>query len=461
MDGNLDTLCDMGFAPADARSTLQACDNDLFSAIDALTQAAQRQQAEAEGRAARKRARGGGKKAAAGGGGGGGSQRSSSGGSQMQTQISPDTMWDAPDDSRVPLASTNQGSLACRANPKQRKQCAGSPSSSQSDADADAKADSASLPAAPSRSKRPRKAALPITSSSGSQPSLAQFLQTRPQSSGGSSSSSSQRARGSTGRRSSSSNSSGGAVGCDLQLVTSALEDDAPSTSCEIWADKHRPKCVDDLAVHKSCVDKVRSWVQDSAAVLGRHQRSMPSVLVLSGPTGAGKSALIRVLADELGFELAEWQSPNGHSWDADSFDARQRGEQRGRDFTAAKYESPLASLDHFLLGAARYRSLPIGLGSKAAAAASKPSLILVDDLPHLSTTPHQVSGRQLLSSLARPLGAPRVHHFRRPKHDSDRSPVPDHQEQFRALVEKFSSFTRTPAIFVLSTHRTQSSGAS
>lgn len=34
------------------------------------------------------------------------------------------------------------------------------------------------------------------------------------------------------------------------------------------------------------------------------------SILLLTGPTGAGKTATVNVLASELGFEVQEWLNP-------------------------------------------------------------------------------------------------------------------------------------------------------
>eukprot|EP01052_Picozoa_sp_SAG31_P042964 SAG31_NODE_6999_length_1823_cov_1.166957_1_plen_431_part_01 len=210
------------------------------------------------------------------------------------------------------------------------------------------------------------------------------------------------------------------------------VEPTAPSR--QLWVDKHRPRCVEELAVHKTCIEKVRSWIQDSLHGLSQRQQGqmLPAVLVLSGPTGAGKTVLVQTVADEIGLTLAEWRSPHGNNWGTNKFAQTDPSSSWAGKYTDTSYQHPLSALEHFLLGTARYQSLPITtIGahgiikpSIAAAGAAAPlnaltsfqSLILVDELPHLSTL--------------------------------------ELQEQFRALVKRFSSCTRTPAIFIVSTHR-------
>jgi DNA polymerase III delta prime subunit len=190
-------------------------------------------------------------------------------------------------------------------------------------------------------------------------------------------------------------------------------------SNIQMWIDKYKPKSAEDLAVHKSIIEKVRCWIRDSSATSAKQKRSIPSVLVLSGPTGSGKTALVRVLAAEGQLGLAEWQSPNGNAkgWEGGNFTLRHR-----QDTTYPSYESSLDSLEHFLLGAAKYRALPMVTADQLVVPNAS-ALIMVDELPHLSNQ--------------------------------------DQKERFHNIVSRFSAITRTPAIFVMSTHRSvQSTGS-
>jgi cell cycle checkpoint protein len=45
-----------------------------------------------------------------------------------------------------------------------------------------------------------------------------------------------------------------------------------------------------------------------------------PPIVLLTGPAGAGKSALVQVLSKELGCELKEWMNPVTDSYGESSF---------------------------------------------------------------------------------------------------------------------------------------------
>ena len=76
-----------------------------------------------------------------------------------------------------------------------------------------------------------------------------------------------------------------------------------PQISEALWVDKHAPRTSADLAIHKKKVEEVRDWLKLADASLQLGLPPTPRMLVLSGPTGSGKSAMLRVLADELHFE--------------------------------------------------------------------------------------------------------------------------------------------------------------
>ena len=86
-----------------------------------------------------------------------------------------------------------------------------------------------------------------------------------------------------------------------------------------LWVDKHAPRSSGDLAVHKKKVEEVRDWLKRADASLQLGLTPTPRMLVLSGPTGSGKSAILQVLAQELQFEVCEWLEPRSEAMKARS----------------------------------------------------------------------------------------------------------------------------------------------
>ncbi|KAH9949687.1 Rad17-domain-containing protein [Amylocystis lapponica] len=77
-----------------------------------------------------------------------------------------------------------------------------------------------------------------------------------------------------------------------------------------MWIDMYEPTTEEDLAVHKRKVQDVRQWLLEAfeggpSSKLKKYRR----ILALTGPAGTAKTATIRVLARELGFEILEWRN--------------------------------------------------------------------------------------------------------------------------------------------------------
>ncbi|CAM1506810.1 Fc.00g064510.m01.CDS01 [Cosmosporella sp. VM-42] len=75
------------------------------------------------------------------------------------------------------------------------------------------------------------------------------------------------------------------------------------------WSERFGPRNLEELAVHKKKVSDVRKWLEEVMAGRLRHR-----VLILKGAAGAGKTATVRLLANDLGCELLEWRNPTGSS---------------------------------------------------------------------------------------------------------------------------------------------------
>lgn len=68
----------------------------------------------------------------------------------------------------------------------------------------------------------------------------------------------------------------------------------------ELWLEKYKPMSETELAVHKKKVAEVRSWLLDHLSC----KKGFNGILLLTGSAGAGKTATVQVLANELGLEL-------------------------------------------------------------------------------------------------------------------------------------------------------------
>eukprot|EP00050_Salpingoeca_kvevrii_P019816 m.91017 g.91017 ORF g.91017 m.91017 type:complete len:636 (-) comp8584_c0_seq2:147-2054(-) len=140
-----------------------------------------------------------------------------------------------------------------------------------------------------------------------------------------------------------------------------------PAPAAALWIDCYAPTTAADLAVHKKKVSEVRDWLQQAVGNSAYRSR----VLLLTGPAGSGKTAVVRVLARELGVAVSEWVNPVS---------------QESVDFDRAGQplfpESMMRQFSEFLMRADKYPSLAFG-GSDLASQADARKLILLKDFPN------------------------------------------------------------------------------
>lgn len=197
-----------------------------------------------------------------------------------------------------------------------------------------------------------------------------------------------------------------------------------------LWVDKYEPTIEADLAVHKRKVEDVRRWLLEAfdggpTGKLRKYRR----ILVLTGPAGTAKTATIRVLAREMGFEIVEWRnsmserSPStfiddskdlggqdlnsfpGDSWiDTEAlFDKFQafltRASSCHNIFATSSAIASTQSQSRSQLKSLSQPSMP----SLPSASSSQPSnrhLILLEDLPNILHLPTQARFQDALQSL-------------------------------------------------------------
>ena len=162
-----------------------------------------------------------------------------------------------------------------------------------------------------------------------------------------------------------------------------------------LFVDAHAPKASADLAMHKNKVDEVRKWLRIANECLQLDMPPTPRLLVITGPPGSGKSTVLRVLADELGYETCEWIEPRGLSWDDSSEPVPAHERSGGWDGEGEKRADPrVASFSSFLRDALRTLSLSIDTGGGSSSGSSgggssgsgssggsRRRLVLVDEL--------------------------------------------------------------------------------
>ncbi|MCO5559090.1 hypothetical protein L7F22_012682 [Adiantum nelumboides] len=158
------------------------------------------------------------------------------------------------------------------------------------------------------------------------------------------------------------------------------------------WTDKYSPKEISDLVVHAKKIADVREWMVSTLKNV-----DMPhdggNILLLSGPCGAGKTALVHALLNQFQeVELCEWDSPVPTLW-------KEHLHYVNADIP---YVSKLDQFIDFLSKAKKYPGLPLvgQLPSKGnrnlvfeSGTTRKHKMLLIDDLP-------VVHGRELMNRL-------------------------------------------------------------
>uniref|UniRef100_A0A182PJG1 AAA+ ATPase domain-containing protein n=1 Tax=Anopheles epiroticus TaxID=199890 RepID=A0A182PJG1_9DIPT len=122
-----------------------------------------------------------------------------------------------------------------------------------------------------------------------------------------------------------------------------------------------------DLAIHAKKIEELKQWLTAAK----RQQHPANQILLITGPSGSGKSVCLKTLAKALGYSIHEWTTPvDVDLFYDDKFDFDDQEERKGR-------RPQKALFDEFLYKTSRYCSL----FSDAAGESSK--LLLVKDFPN------------------------------------------------------------------------------
>ncbi|KAI9092708.1 Rad17 cell cycle checkpoint protein-domain-containing protein [Phlyctochytrium arcticum] len=164
----------------------------------------------------------------------------------------------------------------------------------------------------------------------------------------------------------------------------------------ELWIDKHAPLSEHELAVHTRKVKEVRAWLTQALSNSERsHARSLVgSIAALTGPSGAGKTAVIRALAKEMGFEIMEWSNPYNVNVLSEMSDSGNRRNATDEFQPRAGMVSITVQFQDFLASASKapsltFTNMPDAIDDYIPLPSSSPSsdrkVILVEDLPNVS----------------------------------------------------------------------------
>ncbi|KAI8337559.1 Rad17 cell cycle checkpoint protein-domain-containing protein [Chlamydoabsidia padenii] len=143
----------------------------------------------------------------------------------------------------------------------------------------------------------------------------------------------------------------------DLQPSTSLTPFDASLP----WHEKYTPTQEDELAVRGKKLDEVKYFINHSAIA---RRPGEYRLLVLTGPTGVGKSTSIRVLSRCMGYDIIEWNNYQ-----------QQLFNQSG--YFDPDYEPTIDKFSQFLHQAVH---------TTTTLNRQKPKIILLDDIPDLTT---------------------------------------------------------------------------
>ncbi|XP_073009715.1 cell cycle checkpoint protein RAD17 isoform X3 [Typha latifolia] len=155
----------------------------------------------------------------------------------------------------------------------------------------------------------------------------------------------------------------------------------------ELWVDKHKPRSLADLAVHKKKVEEVKKWL-DERVKISKQPSWGNHTLVLTGQAGVGKSATIHVIASELGAVLYEWTTPTPTLWQEHVHNVN----------SGVHYISKLEEFENFVEKIRKYSLLQ----SISSAEPRKPIILLIDDIPMTNGRVAFVRLRKCLTDLTR-----------------------------------------------------------
>ena len=160
-------------------------------------------------------------------------------------------------------------------------------------------------------------------------------------------------------------------------------------TNGRSWAERYGPLTLEELAVNKKKVANVKTWLD--RIWYGDESQQL---LVLKGPSGAGKTTTIEALARDMDFDILEWRNPVGS------------------EVSSEGYSSMSAQFDDFLSCSGRFGKLDL-VGDTTISTLERKShpnlgqhpnkkrIILLEEFPNISVVTSNIL-RSFRSSIIR-----------------------------------------------------------
>lgn len=114
--------------------------------------------------------------------------------------------------------------------------------------------------------------------------------------------------------------------------ISGAAEAKSSANDLRPWAEKYGPNNLEELMVHNKKVSDVRNWLESVLRGQDRKVRPLRAfalvqslivskrLLILKGPSGAGKTATISMLAKAMNVKVSEWKNPVGSEFSSEAY---------------------------------------------------------------------------------------------------------------------------------------------
>lgn len=140
-----------------------------------------------------------------------------------------------------------------------------------------------------------------------------------------------------------------------------------------LWTEKHRPRKAADLSIPPKKVREVQQWLEGALGLVceesglrpGAHKGGGQKLLVVRGPAGVGKSAMVQVLAEALELPVLRWTEETPWESREDAKRKKWEGDEMAMGGGGRQYVSQAEGFRAFVRGAA-YGPLEMAPSAKA-----------------------------------------------------------------------------------------------
>lgn len=114
--------------------------------------------------------------------------------------------------------------------------------------------------------------------------------------------------------------------------ISSVVKSRSSAIDSRPWAEEFGPNTLEELMVHKKKVSDVRNWLENAlwdqyskvrsskAFAVVQSLTGRKRLLILKGPSGAGKTATITMLAKSMDIDVSEWKNPVGSEFSSEAY---------------------------------------------------------------------------------------------------------------------------------------------